>query len=324
MTCLENAIFSRDKPLTIKTFFQLVEIQTKIASLFPFLFATLFSLYRFGNLNIQNLTLMFISLLFFDMTTTAINNYMDYMKAVDGNYRDNHNIIGIRSIPVGTVRFIIMLMLALAVATGILLTLKTGWIVLILGIISFIVGIFYTFGPIPISRMPLGEILSGFMMGFVIVFLSVYIHAPDIARIVFSGGDLIIQMDVNDLAAIAFVSAPFVFIIANLMLANNICDLEQDIKNDRYLLPYYLGRKSALRIFRFSYYAAFLFILFSVILRFLPVVSLLSLVTLPQVQKNIRIFEERQIKGETFVLSVRNLTLISCGYILFLIPGLFF
>jgi 1,4-dihydroxy-2-naphthoate polyprenyltransferase len=310
--------------MNLKTFFKLVEIQTKIASMFPFLFATLFSLYRYGALNLQNLALMFMSLLFFDMTTTTINNYMDYNKAVDIDYRDNHNIIGIESIPVNLVRFTIALMLIIAIAAGIILTLQTGPVVLILGILSFFVGIFYTFGPIPISRMPLGEILSGFMMGFVIVYVSVYIHAPYIALISLEEGRLILQLDLRETISIALVSAPFVLIISNLMLANNICDLDQDVKNDRFLLPYYLGVKPSLLIFRLSYYAAYLFIITSVILKILPLYSLLSLISFPLVQKHIRLFEALQLKNETFILSVKNLTILSLGYIIFLVPGLFF
>ncbi|MDC7235193.1 MAG: 1,4-dihydroxy-2-naphthoate polyprenyltransferase [Spirochaetales bacterium] len=309
--------------MKIKSFFRLVEIQTKIASLFPFVFATVFSLYRYGHLNRMNLGLMFVSLLFFDMTTTAINNYMDYKKAVDREYRDHHNIIGIDSIPEYTVRITIFLMLGIAVAAGILLTLQAGWIVLILGIISFFVGIFYTFGPIPISRMPLGEILSGFMMGFVIVYLSVYIHFPHMAVLSIQEGQLFLRLDLWETFSIALVSVPFVLVISNLMLANNICDLEQDIKNDRFLLPYYVGVKNALLIFRFSYYGAYLFIIVSVVLQILPWFSLLSLLSFPVIQKHIRLFEAKQIKSETFVLSVKNLTILSGAYILALVPGLF-
>lgn len=310
--------------MKLKSFLKLVEIQTKIASMFPFIFATLFSLYRYGSLNLQNLGLMFVSLLFFDMTTTAINNYMDYKKAVDHDYRDNHNIIGMDSIPVNTVRFIIFFMLAIAMAAGILLTINTGWIVLILGVLSFFLGIFYTFGPIPISRMPLGEILSGFMMGFVIVYIAVYIHAPSMAVLSVKEAQLFLRLDLRETISIAMISAPFVFIISNLMLANNICDLEQDIKNDRFLLPYYVGVQNSLLIFRLSYYGAYLFIIASVVFRILPYFSLLSLLSFPIIQKHIRMFEAKQIKAETFVLSVKNLTILSTGYIIALVPGLLF
>ena len=40
--------------------------------------------------------------------------------------------------------------------------------------------------------------------------------------------------------------------IANIMLANNICDVEEDIINNRFTLPYYLGKKNAFNLFKIS------------------------------------------------------------------------
>ena len=68
--------------MNIKSFLKLVEIQTKAASVTPFALGTLIAIYRFGEFNFMNFLLMFISLLCIDMATTAINNYMDYKKAV--------------------------------------------------------------------------------------------------------------------------------------------------------------------------------------------------------------------------------------------------
>ena len=309
--------------MNIKTFLNLVEIQTKAASLFPYIFASLFALYRYGSLDTVNLILMFVSLFLFDMTTTTINNYMDYKKAVDLNDRESHNIIALESIPLSLVRFIIASMLILAVGAGLLLVWRTGPVLLILGALSFFVGIFYTWGPIPISRMPLGEILSGLMMGFFIVFISVYIHHPDLAVFSYLGGRLFLDLDLFGILSIALVSAPFVLAIANLMLANNICDLEQDIRNDRFLLPYYLGKKRAVRLYRGLYLAAYLCIIVALAFRILPLWSILSLLSFPLVRKQILLFEKEQVKSRTFVTAVRNLSLISLFYIIPLIPSLF-
>ncbi len=45
---------------------------------------------------------------------------------------------------------------------------------------------------------------------------------------------------------ICLVSIPMIVGIANIMLANNICDLEEDIANKRHTLPYYIGKKNAI------------------------------------------------------------------------------
>ena len=66
--------------MKIRSFLKLVEIQTKVASMIPFILGTVYSLYRFNKFNALNFLLMFISLLTIDMTTTAVNNYMDYKR----------------------------------------------------------------------------------------------------------------------------------------------------------------------------------------------------------------------------------------------------
>ena len=63
---------------------------------------------------------------------------------------------------------IIYIMLGICVLLGLLLVYFTNWIVLILGIMCFVFGILYTFGPLPISRTPFGEIISGIFYGFFI------------------------------------------------------------------------------------------------------------------------------------------------------------
>lgn len=112
--------------------------------------------------------------------------------------------------------------------------------------VCFAIGILYTFGPIPISRMPLGEIFSGVTMGFGILFLTVYVNAFDqnIANLVWEGRMISFRADLLQILEIVLVSIPCVATIANIMLANNICDLEEDIKNNRFTLPYYIGKNT--------------------------------------------------------------------------------
>ena len=165
--------------MSLRTFLKLVEIQTKLASLFPFLVGLLFVIYRYGTFDLVNTLIFFSSMLIFDLTTTAINNYMDYKKATTDEYRKRENIIGQENIPLRLVRFTIISMLIIASALGVWLVFRTDLLVLFLGIICFIIGVFYTYGPIPLSRLPLGEIFSGLTMGFGILFLTVYINAFD-------------------------------------------------------------------------------------------------------------------------------------------------
>ena len=229
------------------SFLKLVEIKTKAASVTPLLLGSLLAFYRYRQFSWKNFLLMLLSLLCFDMATTAINNYLDFRKArlKDGFGYRKHNAIVRDNLKVSSVLTVIFILLALAVGFGILLYLNTSLIVLLLGMVSFAVGILYTFGPIPISRMPLGEIFSGFFMGFVILLLSVYIHAVDgsLIQLSFEGSLITISLNLTELLVIFLVSLPAVLGIANLMLANNICDMDEDLKTAATLCRLYRQRK---------------------------------------------------------------------------------
>ena len=116
--------------MSLRTFLKLVEIQTKLASLFPFLVGVLFVIYRYDSFNLVNTLIFFSSMLIFDLTTTAINNYMDYKKATTDEYRKRENIIGQENIPLRLVVFTIISMLIIAAALGMWLVFRTDLLVL--------------------------------------------------------------------------------------------------------------------------------------------------------------------------------------------------
>ncbi|MFC5463398.1 1,4-dihydroxy-2-naphthoate polyprenyltransferase [Lederbergia graminis] len=310
--------------MSIRTFFKLVEIQTKLASLFPFAVGLLFVIYKFGELKPLNTIIFFCSMFIFDLTTTAINNYMDYKKASSKEYRNEKNIIGVKDISERLVRNTIITLLAIATMLGIWLVWRTDITVLFIGILCFAIGIFYTYGPIPLSRMPLGELFSGVTMGLGITFLTVYINAFDkgIVNVFFNGAISTVQVNYMSLMEIIWISLPCVFTIANVMLANNICDLEEDVINKRYTLPYYIGKRNAIILFDILYIASFIAIITAVLFKVLPVMMLFSLLVILPVYQHCRKFKGKQVKAETFVLAVKNLVLVNGSFVTMMILAL--
>lgn len=300
--------------LVVKKFLSYVEIQTKIASLFPFLIGLFYVIYAYGQLDPRNTLLFFASMLCFDMATTAINNYIDsktHGKALDFSRKTATNII--------------FALLILATLFGLMLVYFTGAIVLFTGALCFAVGIFYTFGPAPISRMPLGEIFSGLFMGFFIPFLVVYINAPVNSLVYFAMDNFVLQLSFNiiNLIKLTLITVPAICGIANIMLANNICDVEEDVKVNRFTLPYYIGKENALNLFAGLYYFSYAAIIAIAALRILPFYVLFVLVTFIIIQKNILKFRKLQSKEATFALSVQNLViLLSTLIIVMVIAGI--
>jgi 1,4-dihydroxy-2-naphthoate octaprenyltransferase len=309
--------------MSIGSFLKLVEIQTKIASMTPFLLGSIFAVYRYNQFSLSNFIMMFISLLSFDMATTAINNYIDYKKAskTHGYGYERHNAIVRDNLKESTVIAVIVALLAIAVAFGILLFLNTSLLVLVIGVISFAVGILYTFGPIPISRMPLGEMFSGLFMGFVIIFLATYIHIVDLNlfELSLANSILILNIDLYELLVLFLIALPATLGIAVIMLANNICDIEDDLENKRYTLPIYIGKAKALKLFKALYYITFADIVVLLLLGILPLITIPALLTVIPVKKNIDLFMKLQSKKDTFVVAIKNFVLINASLVILLL-----
>jgi 1,4-dihydroxy-2-naphthoate octaprenyltransferase len=295
-------------------FLHFVEIQTKIASVTPFCTGLSYALYVHKKINRKSTAVFFIAMLLFDMAATAINNYIDARASKSRVHFSDALSLGI-----------IVFFTALSAVLGLYLTWLHGIPVLAAGVICFAAGIFYTYGPAPISRTPYGELISGGIMGFFIPFLAFFINAPENTFIEIESLFPVMSLRVNVITAakLGFVSLPPACCIANIMLANNICDVERDVKLSRFTLPYYIGREKALRLFAFLYYAAYSTILVLSVLQIIPLFCLLSLLSFIPVRRNIRRFRMKQIKSETFPLSGVNMLWMGAPYFLLMFFGSF-
>lgn len=307
--------------MNVRSFLRFVELPTKVASIIPLLMGTLYALYRFEDFYVLRFLLMFVSLLSFDMATTAINNYYDFKKATKtkGYGYETHNAIVHYKLKESVVVATIVILLVLAVGCGIALVTQTGLLVFLLGGLSFLIGILYSFGPIPISRTPLGELFSGLFMGFVIIFISAYIHTDDtVVALLIQGGWVSLHINMIEVLYLFWFSVPAILGIAGIMLANNICDIEDDMENRRYTLPVYVGRENALLLFKLLYYASYLDLVVLLILGVNPLLVLLILLTLIPLRRNIALFTGKQDKATTFILAVKNFVLMNAARILIL------
>ena len=315
--------------MNIKSFLSLVEIRTKVASQLPLLIGTMYAIYSFNAFKPLNFILFFISLLLIDMATTALNHYYDYKRAKKryGYNYEIHNPLSKYDLSQRTAVYTIIILLAAAVLSGLFLFLKTDLLILLLGGLSFLVGLTYSFGPVPISRTPFGEIFSGFFMGFIIFYIAVHIHLPGpekIVNIMFENSRLLLELDILSVLYIFLASIPLIFCIANIMLANNISDIEDDKKNDRYTLPIYIGRQKSLGLFKILYFAVYFDIVLLIILGVLPVYALIILVSSIPVYHNIQTFMKKQSKKETFPVAINNFLWINSLYLLsFLLAFIF-
>ncbi|MFD1429047.1 prenyltransferase [Lacticaseibacillus mingshuiensis] len=299
--------------MTPRLFFELVEIKAKTASVFPFLMGTLYAWYHYRMLHLPELVIFFIAMLLFNMAVDANDNYQDYKRSQRTQahqFREKTNIIGANHLDPGRILALIIGMMTVSAALGLWMVSRTGWPLLWLGLFSFAVGYFYAGGPRPISTTPLGEFFSGFTMGFVIFLIAVYVN-------VFSVADF----DWALIGRVFLASGLAQGAIAALMLANNICDEVEDRELQRRTIVFYLGKQNSLRFFTLLYVGGFAMLTAASLLGILPRLTLLALVTVPLVWRNVAQFWQKQVKKETFILAVKNLFLTTLAQVLAMALG---
>ena len=297
----------------MKRFLDFIELRTKVTSVLVF-GLTLTLLYALGQpISWRNTVLFFASMFLFDLTTTAINNYIDT--------KTNGESL---PYPRNTAKIILYTLFTVSTALGLMLAYRTDVVVLLTGGLCFLCGVCYTWGPVPISRLPLGELLSGLFYGLLIPFLMLYINLPQGTLLSFEISIRALEIHIQFMTVLAmllFAVTP-ACATANIMLANNLCDVEKDRTIGRFTLAHYIG-KYGTALFAGLYYAAYAAFTVLIIWKRLSPVCLLTWLSLIPVQKNINRFRKEQNKKTTFVLSVQNfIWLVGAQIFLLSISGL--
>ena len=283
--------------VSLDVFLELVEIKAKTASILPMLLGVCMSVYYYHSFNLINSILFFIAMLLFNMAVDMMDNYNDYNHAVDTeDYKKNTNIIGREKISPRLVLTLILIFSIIAAGIGIYLVTRVGLPLLWMGIFCFAVGILYSSGPFPMNGLPVGEFFSGFTMGFMIMLISVYINKT---------GSF--DWSWSNLLKIWLVALPCELWISNLMLANNICDAQEDEDNHRHTIIHFIGVQQGLSSFTTKNVIAFLAIITAVMARLAPWTMLLTLLIIPFVVKQTKLLYHEQVKKRTFPCAVKIL-----------------
>lgn len=298
-----------------KVFLEFVEIKSLIASVLPFVLGSLYAIYNYHQVHLGYLVLFFIASSLFHMATNANDNYQDYLHAprdaANQEFLKDTNVVGANQISIKQARTLTFGLGGISLILGLWLVGQTGWPLLWMGIYSYAVGYFYAGGPKPISSGPFGEFFSGFTMGFMIFWIAVYINTYELAPITW-------QSTFNVLISAGLA----IFAISNIMLANNICDMDEDIALGRHTIVSYLGKPVMLQVFAWSYIAGYICLMVAVWLGVLPKLSLLTLLSVIPVLKNTRQFMHKQVKRETFILAIKNASIICLSFVVFMSLGL--
>lgn len=236
--------------MTPKMALQLAAPHTWPASICPALLGELYCLLAGYPMHaVEGMALLFACILMQSAVNT-FNDYFDYVKgtdcaedcveASDAVLVYNH-LNPVHALWLGIAFLGIAFLLALPTL------LAAGPAALIVGAVGGAAVLCYSGGPLPLSYLPIGELVSGLVMGGLI---PVGIMAAVTGEFHWE---------------VLLAALPLVLGIALIMMTNNTCDVEKDLDARRRTLPVLLGRSWSLRLYRF------IVLLWLVFLCFLPI-----------------------------------------------------
>ncbi|MBU3827994.1 MAG: prenyltransferase [Candidatus Lactobacillus pullistercoris] len=299
--------------MTLSVFLELIEIKAKTASVIPFLLGMCFSTYYYHQVNWLLAFVFFIAMFLFNMVVDMFDNYCDYYHADSKSYQEKTNIIGRENISPKLVLALIIAFSLVSALLGLWLVKEAGLPVLYMGIFCFAIGYLYSFGPHPISSLPLGELASGFTMGFMIALLSVYLNSYQV-----------FEWNWATIGQIFLVALADELWISNLMLTNNLCDAQEDEDNHRTTIIHFIGKKVGLIALSVKNILAFIIIWLLPFLGLAPKTVWLTVIIVPFVYKQNKIIIHKQVKTQTFITGVKTLLVGSATYLITYFLGILF
>lgn len=225
------------KPLTPKLALDLAAPRTWVASVIPALFGNFFCWQQGLELPWYKGVMLIAACVFLQSAVNTFNDYFDFIKGTDseGDHVEVNDAVLIYSnIAPGSARILGIVYMAAGAALGLVSCRGSGMVPVVIGIIGGVVILLYSGGPVPVSYLPIGELVSGFVMGGLIP-LGIAGCAD---------GKLHWR--------ILLYSLPLIVGIALVMMSNNGSDIEKDIKAGRRTLPTRVGRKKTVRLYRYT------------------------------------------------------------------------
>ena len=203
--------------------------------------------------------------------TNLINDYYDWKKGTDTaeslgpNRALQSGMITPRQVFWGGVVFF-----AIGSSLGIYLVATRGLFILWLGVFSVLAGWFYTAGPAAFAYTGLGEVIVFIFMGPVMVLGSYFVQTQSVTWDVF------------------LISVPIGLLVAAILHANNMRDVDDDRANNKRTLANLLGRRASRWEYDLLVGGSFVLMALLALSGVAPVFMLLTLFTLPSAANLIR------------------------------------
>jgi len=259
-----------------------------------------------GVFKIVPFVLALIGTMLLQTAANLVNEYYDFVRGADELKEAGQGMaIKNKVLTPGEVGFGAIFCVVAGSLIGLYLLSQSGPLLWGIGIGGVLVAITYTAGPFPLAYNGLGEIAAGIFMGPMIVVGAYYV------------------MDTDVYADLIWVSFPIMFMVAAILHANNIRDMEADRAVNKHTLAVMFGLRFARAEYAFLVGASYFSLIVIVVAGIVPVTTLIAFISLPEAWRLIQIYYTKvdtptlhQAQGRTAKLHGQFGFLIAIGWLI--------
>lgn len=205
-----------------------------VAALLPAVLSMLFAWEAGAEFRVPLVIALLLIPVFANTSVNFLNDYFDFKRGndrVDEHLKSDDAPLAYYNIRYPKpVLFAGMVCFAAALVLGVYVVACSGVVPAVIGAVGAVTLIVYSAGRIPVSYLPVGELVSGFVLGGLVPLG------------VFSGLTGYADMSV------LWKSVPMMLTVAHFMLVNNTCDIERDTAAGRKTMPILAGRQAARKV----------------------------------------------------------------------------
>ena len=205
-----------------------------VAALLPALLAMLFAKEAGAVFKAPLVTALLLIPVFANTSINFLNDYFDHKRGndrIDDALKADDAPLAFYNIRnTKPVLYAGLICFAAAVVLGVYVVACSGMVPAVIGAVGAFTLLVYSAGKLPVSYLPLGELVSGFVLGGLVP-LGVYSGLTGTADM-----------------AVLWKSVPMMFTVAHFMLVNNTCDIERDTAAGRKTMPILAGRETARKV----------------------------------------------------------------------------
>lgn len=242
------------KYINMKTIIKLMDVKTLVAGITPVLFGSIYAEYAFKKFNLTYMLLIVVGIIFTQSATNMINDYFDYKRGADSGARGEEKALVSGEISPKQIIMIILVFELLAFCIGMFIGSRTSYYIMVIAAIGVFISVAYASGPLPISYLPIGELVSGMTMGIGITSTVLYI-----------------QSGVVNLRTIV-IAIPTMIYIGTVLLSNNMSDRKEDREAGRKTLAIMIGAQRSEMLWIMNIMLIHILTLFFIFMGYYPII----------------------------------------------------